>query len=148
MATSIVRGDVKISGEKAGFAGLGLFERYFVRSAHPVSLYFNAIGLLWFLFFFWNHLWAEALLSYVIARLVGTMAVSQIDASSLAQSLIGRLALLQLHGSNFIVQLAGTVVLLYGVWTHETRTVLAGISVILLGHVQGWGRVDPRLKVR
>jgi hypothetical protein len=38
------------------------------------------------------------------------------------------------------------VVLLYGICLHETRVVLTGISLILLGHIQGWDRVDSRLK--
>jgi hypothetical protein len=63
----------------------------------------------------------------------------------LAQTVLGRLGLLHLEGSNLILQVAGLVVLLYGLWSHEVRMLLAGISVILLGHTQGWSRVDPRL---
>ena len=146
MATTIVRGGAVISSGVPTVQGLSLIERFVVRSSHPVSLYFQAIGLMWFVFFFWNHLWMEAILSYVICRFVGALAVSRTDVASLAQVLLGRLALRHLHGSNFIVQLAGMVVLLYGIWAHETRVVLTGISLILLGHVQGWDRVDSRLK--
>jgi hypothetical protein len=146
MATTVVRGRTVISSGVPAVRELSLVDRYVVRSSHPVSLFFQAIGLMWFVFFFWNHLWAEAILSYAICRFIGALAVSRADATSLAKVLLGRLALLHLHGSNFIVQLAGTVVLLYGIWLHETRVVLTGISLILLGHVQGWDRVDSRLK--
>jgi hypothetical protein len=146
MATTLVRGGAVISSGVPAVRELSLIERYVVRSSHPVSLYFQAIGLIWFVFFFWNHLWVEAILSYVICRFIGALAVSRTDTKSLGKVLLGRLALLHLHGSNFIVQLAGTVVLLYGIWLHETRVVLAGISLVLLGHVQGWDRVDSRLK--
>lgn len=146
MATTVVRGGAVISGGVPAVRDLGFMERYVVRSSHPVSLYFQAIGSMWFIFFFWNHLWVEALLSYVICRFIGALAVSRADPRSLSQGLLGRLALLHLHGSNFIVQLAGMIVLLYGVWMHETRVLLTGITLILVGHVQGWDRVDPRLK--
>jgi hypothetical protein len=146
MAITVIRGRAVVSSGVPAVRQLSLIERYLVRSSHPVSLYFQAIGLVWFVFFFWNHLWVEAILSYVICRFIGALSVSGTDATSLAKLLLGRLALLQLYGSNFIVHLAGVVVLLYGIWLHETRVVLTGISLVLLGHVQGWDRVDSRLK--
>jgi len=95
---------------------------------------------------FWNHLWVEALLTYLAARFLGALAVSRTDVGVLGQTLLARLALLHLHGSNLLVQTAGLLVVLYGLWMHETRLILTGVSLILLGHVQGWGRVDSRLK--
>jgi hypothetical protein len=146
MTTTIVRGGAVSTGEFSRTQALSTLEKFIVRSSHPVSLYFQVIGSIWFVFFFWNHLWIEALLTYLVARFLGALAVSRTDVGVLGQTMLARLALLHLHGSNLLIQSAGLLVALYGLWMHETRVILTGLSLILLGHVQGWDRVDPRLK--
>jgi hypothetical protein len=148
MGTTIVHSRATVSREVAETQRLSRVESYVVRNSHPISIYFQIIGSMWFVFYFWNHLWAEAILSYVASRAIGALAVSRMDVRVLAQSLWGKLGLLHLEGSNLVLQLAGLIVLLYGLWSHEARVILTGISVILLGHTQGWSRVDPRLGVR
>ncbi len=145
MGTTIVHGITAVSRGVAEVKRLGGVESYVVRNSHPISIYFQVIGSIWFAFYFWNHLWVEAILSYLASRAVGALAVSRLDVKMLAQTLLGRLGLLHLEGSNLVLQLAGLIVLLYGLWSHEVRMLLTGISVILLGHTQGWSRVDPRL---
>jgi hypothetical protein len=145
MGTTIVHGGTAVSRDFTEVKRLGRVESYVVRSSHPISIYFQVIGSIWFAFYFWNHLWAEAILSYLASRAVGALALARLDVRVLAQTVLGRLGLLHLEGSNLILQVAGLVVLLYGLWSHEVRMLLAGISVILLGHTQGWSRVDPRL---
>lgn len=145
MGTTIVHGSAAVSREVARVKHFDRVERYLVRNSHPISIYFQVIGSIWFAFYFWNHLWAEAILSYLASRAIGALAVSRLDVRALAQTLLGRLGLLRLEGSNLVLQMAGLIVLLYGLWSHEVRMLLAGVSVILLGHTQGWSSVDPRL---
>ncbi len=145
MGTTIVHGGATVSRDVSAVKRLGRVESYVVRNSHPIAIYFQVIGSIWFAFYFWNHLWAEAILSYLASRAIGALAVSRLDVRVLAQTLLGRLGLLHLEGSNLVLQIAGLIVLLYGLWSHEVRMLLTGVSVILLGHTQGWSRVDPRL---
>jgi hypothetical protein len=145
MGTTIVHGSAAVSREVARVKHFDRVESYVVRNSHPISIYFQVIGSIWFAFYFWNHLWAEAILSYLASRAIGALAVSRMDVRALAQTLLGRLGLLHLEGSNLVLQMAGLIVFLYGLWSHEVRMLLAGVSVILLGHTQGWSSVDPRL---
>jgi len=52
MTTSIVRGGVMSAGEFSGAQTFSALEKFVVRSSHPVSLYFQVIGSIWFVFFF------------------------------------------------------------------------------------------------
>ena len=147
MGTTVVHGGAVVSRELSLGQELTTLEKIVIRNAHPVSIYFQVIASVWFVFYFWNQLWAEAVLSYLIFRGVGIMATSRADVRALSETWLGRLALLHLEGSNFVVQIAGLIPLLYGIWSHETRMVLAGLSLILMGHLQGWARVDSRFKL-
>lgn len=147
MGTTIVHGDTVISREVIAGHELTTIEKLAVRSAHPVSIYFQVIAYMWFGFYFWNQLWAEAVLSYMFFRAVGLMATYKVDITSLADTILGRLALLHLEGSNLVVQLAGLIPLLYGIWSHDSRMMLVGLSLVLMGHLQGWSRIDSRLKL-
>lgn len=148
MATTVVRVGSIVSRDVKFSEDLGGIERYVIRHAHPISLYFEMVGLIWLVFFLWEHLWKEAVAAYLAARMVGLLAVYRADVRALAQTMLGKIALLHLHGINFFVQLLGSGVALYGVWWHDVRTILAGVSVIFLGHIQGWAAVDDRFEIK
>jgi len=67
--------------------------------------------------------------------------------AAVATSWLGRVALLHLHPINVTLQSIGAVALIYGLWSHEAQTILAGGSLIFLGHCWGWRDVDERLEL-
>ena len=148
MATTVVRVGSTASRDVKSSEALDGIERYVIRHAHPISLYFEMVGLIWLVFFLWSHLWKEAVAVYLSARLVGLLAVYRADVRALAQTVLGKIALLHLHGINFFVQRLGSAVALYGVWLHDVRTILIGISFVFLGHIQGWAAVDGRFEIK
>ena len=148
MATTVVRVGSTVSRDVKSSKALDGIERYVIRHAHPISLYFEMVGLIWLVFFLWSHLWKEAVAVYLSARMVGLLAVYRADVRALAQTVLGKIALLHLHGINFFVQRLGSAVALYGVWLHDVRTILTGVSLVFLGHIQGWAAVDGRFEIK
>lgn len=122
-----------------------LAERLILRRFHPRSVFIDTVGLVWFTFYFWSHDWQAALAVAVITRLVAFLSVMNINTDLFAETVLGKVALLHLNPFNFIIQLTGTIILLVGLWDHTTEVILGGVSVILLGHVFGWAKVDPGL---
>jgi hypothetical protein len=145
MATTLViEKDLR---SQAPSAHLNAFERYIVRRAHPASLFVEVVGLTWFVYFFAQHLWREAILSVIIARILGQIVVKDANTNDLAQTTIGKIALLHLDPVNMTVQLAGFVWWALGVWQGDLRQILAGMSLIFLGHLRGWGGVMKNFKL-
>ena len=148
MATTVVSSGAIVTRDVPHSSELSGIERYVLRRSHPVSICFEIVGLTWFIFYFWNHLWVEAIIVYSTAKVLGALAVSRVDVHWVSKSLLGRVALLHLAGSNLILQAVGFVTFLSGIWLHESRIILVGASLYVLGHVQGWGKVDGRLETR
>lgn len=143
MATTIIQ----TSGTVGTVPRITGFQRYILRRSHPTSLFIEAAGLLWVVFFLWNHLIVEALLVLVFSRLIANVIAFRSNTDAIAQTVLGRIALLHLQPVNMLVQIVGTLATLYGVWMHEGRIILAGLTAILLGHLIGWARVDRRLEL-
>ncbi len=121
------------------------FQTYALRRFHPGSIFIDTVGLIWFTYYFWNHDWKAALGAAVVARAIAFVSVMNINTDLFAESVFGKIGLLHLNPLNLVIQLIGTVALLYGIWEHTTEIILGGLSVVLLGHVFGWSKVDARL---
>lgn len=126
---------------------LSVIQRYYLRRAHPASLFVEAAGISWIVYYFWNHLWVEALLVLLFSRVIANIVAFRSNPDDLAQSVLGRIVLLHTQPVNMFVQLVGLVGFFYGVWTHEVKVLLAGISIVMLGHIVGWHRVDRRFEL-
>ena len=123
---------------------LSWFKRYFIKRFHPRSIFVDVAASIWFTYFFWYHDWKSAIAVIVIARILGVLLTMKVDSEAFAETYLGKLALLHLNVANMVTQLLGVVVALYGLWQHSAEYILAGVSVIFLGHIFGWGKVDPR----
>lgn len=124
--------------------GRSWFKQYFLRRFHPRSIFIDVVGFIWFTYYFWNHDWKTAIGVVVVERIIAFFSVSNIDVKRLAETPLGKLGLLHLHPANFAIQVFGAIILLYGIWQHTTEVILGGLSVLFLGHVFGWSKVDPR----
>ncbi len=126
---------------------LSLVQSYFVRRSHPASLFVEAAGASWIIYFFWNHLWVESLLVLLFSRVIANFIAFRANPEVLAQSSVGRIALLHAQPINMLIQLVGLVGFFYGLWTHEVKVILMGISIVMLGHLVGWHRVDRHFEL-
>ena len=146
MATTIMQASGMTSSvvERSKITG---FQRYILRRSHPASIFIEAIGYIWVIFYLWNQLVVEAILALLFSRLIANIIAFRADTDALAQTSLGRIAMLHLQPFNMLVQLLGVVGLAYGLWSHETRAILAGVSIMLLGHLVGWARVDNRFEL-
>lgn len=124
---------------------LSMVEKYLLMRAHPRSIFTDIVGLIWFLYFTWNHNWTAALLVFTIFRIVALALVWKVNIELLSKTVVGKIALLHIHPINLIIQLTGFIIFLNGIWQHTLYLILVGISIILLGHLFGWANVDPCL---
>jgi hypothetical protein len=147
MANIFVRGNDTDSGSSSAGGRLGGLERYVLRRAHPVSIFIDTVGLIWFIYYLWMNLWQEAVAVLIFARLCANAATVRAHSDRLSQTILGKIALLHLHPVNLFLQIVGTAVAIDGVWTHRSMVILAALSLILLGHLQGWPQVDRRFEL-
>jgi hypothetical protein len=116
-------------------------ERYILRRFHPRAVLLDSVAAIWAVYFVWNHNWVAALAVVVASRLIGTALAWRMDYSTIKETVWGKLALLHIHPANSVIQTLAALALFYGIWIHETITILAGLSVIILGHYFGWAKV-------
>jgi hypothetical protein len=121
------------------------FERSVVRSGQPRRIIVGVITLMWVLFSLWFHLWAWAMVALVVGVALGALATTGMHVEELAQTMLGKILLLHLHPVNVALQTFGFAVLLYSFWIHSAVLMLLAISVILLGHMFGWHKVNHAL---
>ena len=144
MATNVIVGQASMGLERK----LSWIQRYMLTRFHPRSVFIDLVGFVWFIYYFWNHDWQMAIVTVIAARVAAFISVMNINEEQFAETTLGKIALLHLQPFNIFIQTVGAVVLLYGVWNHTTETMLGGVSLILLGHIFGWSRVDSRLTDR
>lgn len=120
-------------------------ERIVIRRGHPKHIIVGIVGFLWFVYFLWQHDWKWALSTAVLSAVVGRLATSGTKDETLASTLLGRIMLLHLHPMNFSVQIAGFALLFYGIWFHSTVYIMVATSIVMLGHMWGWHRVNEAL---
>lgn len=125
-----------------------MWQRLILRRAHPWAMICDSIAAIWGLYFLARHDWLPALLVAVAGRVLGLALTRHADIAALGQTLLGRLALLHLHPTNAALQLAGAIGLIGGVWVGDSIVILAGISVILVGHAVGWSQVHPAFAIK
>jgi hypothetical protein len=123
-------------------------ERLVLRRFHPRSLSIDTVGVMWFIYYLWNHEWKSALAIVIAGRVFAYLSVMRIDTEAFAETTLGRIALLHLQPVNLLVQFVGALVGIYGIWQRSTEIILLGVSLILLGHIFGWSRVDDRMANR
>ena len=120
-------------------------EKAIIRRGHPKHIILGIVGFLWTVYFLWHHNWALALGVVLASAILGRVVTRGTREEGLAQTVLGKIMLLHLHPMNLTVQVAGFGILLYGVWTHLPVYVLVGASLVLLGHMWGWHKVNEAL---
>jgi hypothetical protein len=115
-----------------------VIEKYALLRSHPRAMLTRSVGTIWAFYFMWENLWPLALASAFISAVVGYFVAGSVNYEKVGATTLGKIALLHLHPVNLTVQALGLVVLLSGLWYHNTVQLLSGFSLILLGHLFGW----------
>lgn len=114
------------------------YETYMVHRFHPRRIFIDAASLPWVVLCLWRHQLEIAVMVAVASGVIGVLATNRIDAGKFSRTLLGRLALLHLRTANIAIQLAGVVVVSLALWAHSVSGILAGTSLLFLGHLSGW----------
>lgn len=120
-------------------------ERAIIRRGHPSGIILRVVGAVWGLYFLWIHNWIWTVATIFICELGGLLLSPRMDEEGLSRTTLGKITLLHLHPVNLLMQLAGGGFLIYGVWTHSMIYIMVAASMILLGHLWGWNKVNPAL---
>lgn len=120
-------------------------ERMMVRRGHPKNIIVGIVGFLWVIYFLWQHNWIWAVAVAVLSAVLGRLSTSGTKEETLAGTLLGKIMLLHLHPVNLTVQMVGFALLLYGLWMHSTIYIMAATSIVFLGHMWGWHKVNEAL---
>ncbi len=119
-------------------------EIYFLKSFHPVAIFLNTVGFTWFLYYMWHHDWPLAVGVIALSKLLSVLAVMDVSPQKMADTFLGKISQLHLHPANLFIQVLGLILFVVGVWMHTTEMMLGGFSLLLLGHLFGWSKVDTR----
>lgn len=124
--------------------GFSKFESYSLKHFHPRSLFIDTASMIWSVYFLWENNWTLALGIALIGRIVAYLSTYDVDPEKLSQTIWGKIALLHLVPINLLTQSVGLILFIYSVWTHSTLLIMASISIILLGHLKGWDKVEEK----
>ncbi len=122
-----------------------LSERIIIRNGHPRRIIIGVISFIWTLYFLWLHNVAGAAIALIVGVPLSRLFARRMSEQQLAQTTFGKILLLHLHPANAFVQAMGFAVLLCSVWIHSGLSIALGISMILLGHMWGWHKVNQAL---
>jgi hypothetical protein len=134
--------------EARDFRRFSELEMYALMRAHPRRAMVSMASLPWVIYFLWDHQWREALTIAVVAGVYGLYLVRNVNFKLMSTTTLGKIALLHLNPVNFILQSIGLISMIYGVWMHSVEYILAALTLIFMGHVRGWGAVDPKFFTR
>jgi hypothetical protein len=124
---------------------MSYFEREMLHHAHPKEIILRIVGAIWGLYFLWLHNWVGMLAIIVAGEILGRFLSRGMNEESMAQTTWGKIMLIHLHPVNLLVQIAGGAVLIYGFWMHSAIYIMAAMSIILIGHMWGWHKVNEAL---
>lgn len=139
---------IELVPEKLLEKPLNLVQKYVLLRAHPRRIFLDLSALMWEVYFLWNQNWQAALGIFLGMNTLGILAVRKTDLDALANTTLGRLALLHLQPMNLLVQLTGAVFSVAGLLRHDGLTIMAGLTLVYIGHFYGWSKVHPALKMR
>lgn len=122
-----------------------LSERIIIRNGHPRRIIVGAITLIWMFYFLWFHNWVGVAIALIVGGPLSKFATRGMNEEQVAQTTLGKILLLHLHPANVIVQSVGFAILFCSVWIHSGRSIALGVSMILLGHMWGWHKVNQAL---
>lgn len=120
-------------------------QKTFVRHGHPRHIILAYVGLMWGVYFLWFHNWVGAVTAILLSAVLGRILTDDVREENLAQTTLGKIMLLHMHPINLALQIAGLALAFYGVWIHDGMYVMVAVTVILLGHLWGWHKVNDAL---
>jgi len=121
-------------------------QRYIIRRGDPRHIILHVVGAIWGSYFLWLHNWIWAVAVILFCAIVAELLTAKLNTEGLARTTLGKIMLLHLHPVNLTVQIAGGSLLVYGLWNHSTLSIMSASSLILLGHLWGWNKVNEVLQ--
>ena len=127
-------------------ARLNPLQRFVADHADPMKLILDALALIWAAYFLWYQDALSALLSVAFFGGLGMIATWKLEQDKLIYSSFGKFWLTMANPVNMTFQALGYLGVMYGFWQHASAMILAGVTLVLIGHLFGWqDRSVPRI---
>jgi hypothetical protein len=121
---------------------LSFLEKVYVQHAHPVNFVMTAVGWMWGAYFLWQQNLVLAVAFGIGFPLIGHLSVWGHHEEQLSETWYGKLMLIHAHPINFVFHIVAFIVICLGLYANVVEMVMWGLTVLLFGHVWGWGRVN------
>lgn len=121
---------------------LSKFEIYSLKHFHPRSLFIDSAAIIWSVYYLWQNNWPLALGFAIAGRILAYLSTFDVNAEKMSETTWGKIALLHLNPINLVLQSMGLLLFIYSLWEHSELLILLSISLILIGHVKGWSKVE------
>lgn len=108
-------------------------QKWYGQHAHPVTSIFHIIGFMWAIYFLWQRNWIFALIFVIVLPMVGGI-YGMLDEKGKKVPLTPFRKLLIGHARplSILFQIPGYILIIYGLWLHNTIYILLSISSFLL----------------
>jgi hypothetical protein len=124
---------------------MSFIQRHMLRHAHPRHLIVGIVTMVWSSYFFWVNDLTTALAILIAGIIIARFVTLGMNEDRVANTLIGKILLLHLHPMNMFLQGIGFLLLMAGLWVHSAMYIMTAVSLILVGHMWGWHKVNEAL---
>ena len=139
MVNSTINGGHSLVYEK-----LNLLEKFVVKRSHPITLVFQALGVVWFGYFFWVNLWLIGALCFLLTVIFGEIFISRDKKFQLLlkQELNPLQKLMVYHAGvkNIIFHVLGFITYLLGCSINSVAMLLLAFTFAAIGNIFPWIR--------
>lgn len=119
-------------------------QKYKLKKSHPIGIIFDAITAMWVTYCVWNYPWPWAIMIFTLGKIISFFAVIDVDVHEMSETYLGKVGLINIHPTNFSLQALGALISYFGLWLHSAEYFFAGLSILLIGHMIGWTKVNSR----
>ena len=133
-----------IETEMTTLGNLNWYEKFVLQRAHPAKMIFDALALMWGLYYLWDQRWIPALIIAAALSAIGTLLVSNVRFAALASTNVGQFLLNKANPVTITLDVIGYAVLIYSVWNHYATLAFCGVSVLALSFAwAGYRMLSP-----
>ncbi len=115
-----------------------IIHRLMILHAHPAKFIAEILGVIWSVYFLWQHNWVGAVIVSLVGFLLSTLLLWNQSIDYLETTSLGKV--MSVYGTplNFLLYNLSALPVIYGLWLHDSFFILIGISILLLPHLRGW----------
>lgn len=120
-----------------------IIRKYLLLHAHPTKFVAEILGVIFSVYFLWNHNLTAAVIASIAFFLLSSLLLwnKPINLNSLAESPLGRGMLIYSTPFRFFLYNFSVLPLIYGLWVHKSLYIIIAIVILFSPHLWGWEKL-------